>query len=111
MDKQTKEELIKSLHFIHDQIGKQIQITDWLSTRGPVYDRHWTRYNRYTFKLEDFAIRTSGAIASIRGASHHIEFRTDCIKSLTITQEQITYEINLADRVWRKLLIDFLVDL
>lgn len=79
---ELKKQVIENMQWLGDQIGKQISITDRLSTVKGNYDRHFTRTSKLEFIIEDFGVRTSGAIARIGGANNKFEFRTDCIRKI-----------------------------
>lgn len=79
---ELKTEVIENMEWLGNQRGKQISIADRLSTVKGNYDRHFTRTSKLEFIIEDFGIRTSGAIARIEGANNQFEFRTDCIRRI-----------------------------
>lgn len=77
-----KSQVIENMQWIGNQIGKKISIIDKLSTSVGNYDRHFTRTSKFEFIINDFGVRTSGAIACIEGKNNRFEFRTDCIRRI-----------------------------
>ena len=89
---ELKSQVIENMKWIGDQIGKEIVITDRLSTFRGNYDRHFTRTSQLVFIMKGFGIRTSGAIAQIEGAKNSFEFRTDCIRRIKRISNNIEIE-------------------
>ena len=105
MTEELKSNIIETMQSMHKQIGETVKIDDWICTSGNHYDRHQTRFSKYLIKIQDFYIRTSGAIATIYNENQQIEFRTDSINKIEKTENEIILEINMTDNVWRKLKI------
>lgn len=90
---ELRNEVTKQMQWIGGQIGQYICITDKLSTDKGNYGRHFTRTSVLEFIIENFSIRTSGAIARIEDSKNKFEFRTDCIRR--IEKEGNVLEIEL----------------
>lgn len=92
---ELKKKVIKYMQWLGDRIGDRISIIDRLSTVKGNYDRHFTRTSKSEFIIEDFGVRTSGAIANIEGANNRIEFRTDCIRRIEKKENKLEIELVL----------------
>lgn len=79
---ELKSQVIENMQWLGDQIGKKITIIDKLSTVRGNYDRHFTRTSKLEFIINEFGVRTSGAIACIAGENNQFEFRIDCIRRI-----------------------------
>lgn len=105
MDEELKNKIIENMQSLHERIGETVSVEDWISTGGRNYDRHQTRYGRQVIKIQDFGIRFSGSIATIRNEKQQIEFRTDSIKFIEQKDEDLIIEINMKDDIWRRIKI------
>ena len=92
---ELKKQVIDNIQWLGDQIGKKISITDRLSTVKGNYDRHFTRTSKSEFVIEDFGVRTSGAVANIEGSNNRIEFRIDCIRRIEKEGSKLEIELVL----------------
>ncbi len=106
MNTELKKSIIESMELLQFWIGEAVIIEDWICTSGRHYDRHQTRYGRIKLKIEEFGIRTSGAIATLSSSQQQIEFRTDCIKHIDKKENVLIIEMNIIDSVWRKITIN-----
>ncbi|MFK8055581.1 MAG: hypothetical protein AB8F78_05620 [Saprospiraceae bacterium] len=105
MDETLKSKIIEAMESLYSRIGQTLVISDWLSTSGRNYDRHQTRYGIQTITLDEFYIRTSGAIATMEGRNQQLEFRSDCIKFVTMSKNELLIEMDLQNNTWRRLKI------
>lgn len=105
MNKELKQRIIDNMQGLHERIGETVFVEDWISTEGRNYDRHHTTYGEQRIKIQDFCIRMSGAIATIRGEDHQVEFKTDSIKYIENEDNVLIMEINMKGDVWRKIKI------
>jgi len=105
MTEELKEKILDHIEWMRSKIGETILVKDWISTSGRSYDRHQTRYGKQVMKIEEYFVRISGAIASIRNENQCIEYRTDAIKHIELVQGELILEINMKDNVWRRLSI------
>lgn len=105
MNEVLKQNIIDNMQSLHERIGETVYVEDWISTGGRNYDRHQTTYGRQILKIQDFRIRFSGSIATIRDDIQQIEFRTDSIQYIEQKDEQLIIEMNMKDDVWRRIKI------
>ena len=105
MNEVLKQIIIDNMQSLHERIGETVFVEDWISIGGRNYDRHQTTYGRQILKIQDFRIRLSGSIATIRDDNQQIEFRTDSIKYIEHKDGQLTIEINMKDDIWRRIKI------
>lgn len=87
--------VIENMQWLGNQIGKKISIIDKLSTVKGNYDRHFTRTSKHEFIINDFGIRTSGAIARIEGKNNHFEFKSDSIRRIERKDNNLEIELVL----------------
>jgi len=88
-----KLKVVENMQWLGDQIGKEITITDRITTLKGNYDRHFTRTSRFKSKLIDFGIRTSGAIAMLEGEHFEFEFKSDSIRRIERNINKLEIEI------------------
>lgn len=105
MNEVLKQNIIDNMQSLHERIGETVFVEDWISTGGRNYDRHQTTYGKQILKIQDFRIRFSGSIATIRDDNQQIEFRTDSIKYIGYIGEQLIIEMNVKEDVWRRIKI------
>ena len=105
MDDQLKQQIIQTLQSLHGRLGEPLQIEDWISTGGRNYDRHFTSYSKIILTLEQFHVRFSGAIATLGNNEQQIEFQTDAIKHIQADLENLVIEIQLSEKIWRRICI------
>jgi len=103
---ELKNQVIENLQWIGDKIGQEIIIIDRLTTVIGNYDRHFTRTFKLEFTIEDFGVRTSGAIARIEGLKNKFEFRTDCIRRIERKLNRIEFESVLESNISRLITIE-----
>ena len=93
--KELSNQVIQYMQWIGEQIGNKISIIDRLSTVKGNYDRHFTRTSKHEFTIENFGVRTSGAIARIEDSKNRFEFRTDCIRRIERNNNNLEIELVL----------------
>lgn len=92
---ELKNEIIANMQWVASQIGKNIIITDKLTTIRGNYDRHFTRTCRFETKLKEFGIRVSGAIGMLKGDNVEFEFKSDSIRRIERTVDELEIELFL----------------
>lgn len=105
MSEKLKTEIVTTMQTLHNWIGKNITIEDYICTNGRTYERHQTRFGMYKLVIKEFYIRTSGSIATLYDEGIQVEFRTDSIKNIIANKSRIEMEISMKDSVWRKIII------
>ncbi len=105
MNEDLKESIIETMLSLHQRIGDTVLVEDWLCTSGRSYDRHQTRYGKIILKIDEFRIRTSGAIATMGNDSQRIEFSTGAIKQIDKKEGELTLELKISEKIWRRIKI------
>jgi hypothetical protein len=105
MNEELRQSIIDTMQSLQNRIGETVVIEDWICTSGRSYDRHQTRYGKLILKIDEFSIRISGSIATMGNIDQNIEFRTDSIKQIEETEDELLIEINMIDTVWRRIKI------
>ncbi len=106
MTETLKQEIIKSLTLLDSWKGKQITIIDRISTIKDNFDRHFTTTSEFILELENFGVRTSGAIARIEGSEIVFQFRTGNIKTISQRENKIVFDIKIKESIFRKIEIE-----
>lgn len=105
MTTRLKADILEALQLLQGFQNFMVRIDDWICITGRNYDRHSTSYGKIILEIQEFRVRTSGAVATLYGGNQQIEFRTDAIKQVEITPDGLVVEICLADNVWRRIAV------
>ena len=98
-----KAQIISSLQWIGSQIGKEIRLTDQLTTQKENSDINSTTSNSSVFILKHCGVRTNGTIASLEGDNFSFEFKTDSVRSIKKQNDQVEFELRLDTNITRRI--------
>ena len=100
---ELKEQIITSMIWLDNCKGQEISIIDRISTVKENFDRHFTTTSNYLFVVEDFGVRTSGAIARIEGRNIVFQFRTYSVTSIEQKENQVQFDLNIKETIFRRI--------
>ena len=83
--------------------GEIISVKEYLTTNEATYDRHFTSFSHFEFKVENSCLRFSGARFRIDGGEKaYYEIAADHLRDIFFDKNKVTLIENLSDKWIRK---------
>ncbi|MFA0963416.1 hypothetical protein AB9P05_16550 [Roseivirga sp. BDSF3-8] len=105
MSPELKSKIVSNFEWLGNQVGKNIRLDDYITTNKGNYDRHFTQHSSLGFNLDSFGVRTSGAVASLKGDQQFFEFKVDNIVGIDRSMSTLEIDSDMGNKCSRRIVI------
>ncbi len=110
LNEKLKNKILEFIESAEIFYGKNLKITESISTNEINFDRHFTTSNSLSFTVINIACRISGARIMLQGEEFYYEIAIDLLVDF-MEKENQTFEFleKYSENVYRKTILKFLI--